>query len=143
MERFPLLRKARVRLVVDLYDPFPLEVLILFGQETDGEAAGCQRDAIRAVTDQIRDGDLFLCASEKQRDYWLGWLTAANRVNPLTHQQDPTLRSLIDVVPFGVPAEPPHSATGPPSAASSTASARRTWWCCGVVASTTGSTPSP
>ncbi|MGA9112292.1 MAG: glycosyltransferase [Candidatus Dormiibacterota bacterium] len=107
MDRFPLLREARARLVIDLYDPFPLEVLILFAQEPMEKRLGAQRDAIRAVTDQIRDGDLLLCASEKQRDYWLGWLTAANRVNPLTHQQDPTLRSLIDVVPFGVPADPP------------------------------------
>ncbi len=107
MERFPLLREADARLVIDLYDPFPLEVLILFGKEAMEKRLEAQRDSIRAVTDQIRDGDLFLCASEKQRDYWLGWLTAASRVNPLTHQQDPTLRALIDVVPFGVPAEPP------------------------------------
>ena len=33
MERFPLLREADVRLVIDLYDPFPLEVLILFAKE--------------------------------------------------------------------------------------------------------------
>jgi hypothetical protein len=29
------------------------------------------------------------------------------RVNPYTFQQDPTLRRLIDVVPFGLPASPP------------------------------------
>ena len=27
-------------------------------------------------------GDFFICASENQRDYWLGALTATNRVNP-------------------------------------------------------------
>jgi glycosyltransferase involved in cell wall biosynthesis len=107
MDRFPMLREAHARLVIDLYDPFPLEVLILFGQEAMEKRLESQRHAIGAVTDQIRDGDLFLCASEKQRDYWLGWMTAAGRVNPHTHQQDPTLRTLIDVVPFGVPAEPP------------------------------------
>ncbi len=107
MERFPLLRDTGARLVIDLYDPFPLEVLILFGHEAMEKRLEAQRDAIRAVTDQVRDGDLFLCASEKQRDYWLGWMTAAGRINPRTHQQDPTLRALIDVVPFGVPSEPP------------------------------------
>jgi glycosyltransferase involved in cell wall biosynthesis len=107
MERFPMLREADVRLVIDLYDPFPLEVLILFGKEAMEKRLEAQRDSIRAVTDQIRDGDFFLCASEKQRDYWLGWLTAAGRVNPRTHQQDPALRSLIDVVPFGVSQDPP------------------------------------
>jgi glycosyltransferase involved in cell wall biosynthesis len=107
MDRFPMLREAAARLVVDLYDAFPLEVLILFEKEAMETRLAAQRDAIRAVTDQVRDGDLFLCASEKQRDYWLGWMTAAGRVNPRTHEQDPTLRALIDVVPFGVPAEPP------------------------------------
>ena len=107
MERFPFIREADARLVIDLYDPFPLEVLILFGQEPMEKRVQAQADSIRAVTDQVRDGDLFLCASEKQRDYWLGWLTAAGRVNPLTHERDPGLRSLIDVIPFGVPQEPP------------------------------------
>jgi glycosyltransferase involved in cell wall biosynthesis len=112
MERFPFLREVAARLVVDLYDPFPLEVLILFGQESIEKRLEAQAGSIRAVTDQLRDGDFFLCASEKQRDYWLGWLTAAGRVNPRTHEQDPRLRSLIDVVPFGVPSEPPVR-TGP------------------------------
>jgi glycosyltransferase involved in cell wall biosynthesis len=48
-----------------------------------------------------------VCASERQRDYWLGWLEALGRINPRTHGADPALRGLIDVVPFGVPAEPP------------------------------------
>lgn len=107
MERFPLLREVDARLVVDLYDPFPLEVLILFARDPIERRIEVQGDALRAVMDQLRDGDLFLCASEKQRDYWLGWLTAANRVNPRNHQRDPSLRSLIDVVAFGVPDEPP------------------------------------
>jgi glycosyltransferase involved in cell wall biosynthesis len=107
MERYPLIRDAGKSLIVDLYDPFPLEVLALFAQEPMVKRLQAQHDAIRAVTDQLRDGDLFLCASEKQRDYWLGWLSAVNRVNARTYQRDPSLRSLIDVVPFGVPAEPP------------------------------------
>src|SRR5206468_11661898 len=48
-----------------------------------------------------------VCASEKQRDYWLGMLAANNRINPHEYDADPTMRDLIDVVPFGVPAEPP------------------------------------
>ena len=47
-----------------------------------------------------------ICASERQRDYWLGWLHAQKRINPHTYRQDPTLRKLIDVIPFGLPAEP-------------------------------------
>jgi glycosyltransferase involved in cell wall biosynthesis len=107
MERFPSIRDTHARLIVDLYDPFPLEVLILFEKEAMESRLETQRSSVRAVTDQVRDGDFFLCASEKQRDYWLGWLTAMGRVNSRTYERDPTLRSLIDVVPFGVPAAPP------------------------------------
>src|SRR5205823_4208253 len=33
---------------------------------------------------------------------WLGALGALGRINPLNYDADPSLRSLIDVVPFGV-----------------------------------------
>jgi glycosyltransferase involved in cell wall biosynthesis len=71
-----------------------------------------RRAAITAVTtvlnEQLRRADYVLCASEKQRDLWLGHLAALGRVNAATYDADPSLRSLIDVVPFGVADEPPH-----------------------------------
>lgn len=64
-------------------------------------------ETLDALTDLLTWGDFFLCSSEKQRDYWLGWLNALGRVNPLTYDDDPTLRRLIDVVAFGLPDTPP------------------------------------
>ena len=55
----------------------------------------------------LRHGDFFLCASERQRDYSLGLLAAEGRINPYTFSQDPSLRRLIDVVPFGISESPP------------------------------------
>lgn len=107
MERFPVLRESSARLVIDLYDPFPLEVLSLFERETPHHRAVASSDATRAVSDQIARGDFFMCASERQRDYWLGWLTASGRVNPVTYAADHSLRTLIDVVPFGLPHDRP------------------------------------
>ena len=43
----------------------------------------------------------------RQRDMWLGHLAACGRVNPATYDADPTLRTLLRVVPFGVADEPP------------------------------------
>ncbi|HVF13753.1 MAG TPA: glycosyltransferase, partial [Acidimicrobiales bacterium] len=40
-------------------------------------------------------------------DFWLGQLAALGRVNPRTYDEDETLRSLLDIVPFGIPDEPP------------------------------------
>jgi glycosyltransferase involved in cell wall biosynthesis len=54
-------------------------------------------------------GDFFLCSSEEQRTFYLGFLTAAGRVNPERTAGDPDLATLIAPVPFGVPDElPPH-----------------------------------
>jgi glycosyltransferase involved in cell wall biosynthesis len=47
-----------------------------------------------------------ICASEKQRDLWLGQLSSQGRLNSATYRSDPSLRNLIDVVPFGVDAAP-------------------------------------
>ena len=62
------------------------------------------------INDDLARGDFFLCASERQRDFWLGSLSHAGRVNPAVYDDDPTLRSLIDVVPFGLPPDPPQGA---------------------------------
>ena len=92
----------RQRLVVDLYDPFLLENLQLYKPESAGARTRIHARDIAILTAQIRRGDYFICASERQRHFWMGALTALFRVNPSTYEQDPTLRSLIDVVPFGV-----------------------------------------
>jgi glycosyltransferase involved in cell wall biosynthesis len=91
-------------LVVDLYDPITLEVL-----ETDrgGEMGRWLHLEFESLLkEQLRLGDFFLCASERQRDYWLGALFALGRINPDTRDGG-DMRRLIDVVPFGLPAEPP------------------------------------
>ncbi|HLF24913.1 MAG TPA: glycosyltransferase family 4 protein [Anaerolineae bacterium] len=104
---YPALRKIRPPLVVDLYIPLLLEEL----QRTPSHPLAEQSlffDRLRRnVSAQIIAADFILCASEKQRDYWLGALSALGRINPYTHADDPTLRRLIDVVPFGLPSEPP------------------------------------
>jgi glycosyltransferase involved in cell wall biosynthesis len=111
----PELKLARKRLVVDLYDPVNLEILELFHDHPWDERVE-QHDAHRyAILDQLHRGDFFLCASDKQRDYWLGMLAGAGRVNPHTHDQDRLLRNLIDVVPFGTSATPPEH-SGEPAA---------------------------
>ncbi len=91
-------------LVADLYDPIILEVLEV---DRGGELGRWLYHEYRALlNEQLRLGDFFLCASERQRDYWLGALAALGRINPDTYD-GADLRRLIDVVPFGLPAEPP------------------------------------
>jgi glycosyltransferase involved in cell wall biosynthesis len=104
---FPFLKALEVPLVVDIYDPFLLESLPLLSGRPDVERDRRHADVLEALTDLLIWGDFFVCASERQRDYWLGWLSALDRINPLTYDDDSSVRRLIDVVAFGVPDTPP------------------------------------
>ena len=105
--QYPFLRQISPVLVVDIYDPFGLENLQLLAEQSIQVRQQDHHDLTRAMNDQLLLGDFFICASEEQRDYWLGALSALGRINPRTYDADPTLRSLIDVVPFGLPDSPP------------------------------------
>ncbi len=102
---FPQLMQGKTPLVVDGYDPHPLETLALFAGTPEQAQRHQERERILAM--QCRAGDFFICASERQRDWWIGLLEANGRINAQTYQADPALRRLVDVVPFGLPAQPP------------------------------------
>lgn len=98
-------------LVADLYAPQVLENLEYARVDpTRGEQT--RQDDVPILNRTLTVGDFFLCASERQRDFWLGALAHAGRLEPAHAEADPELRSLIDVVPFGLPDNPPRK-TGP------------------------------
>ena len=116
LSQFPFLGELKVAIVVDLYCPFTIEHLEMVRSRRKGIAASPAElsafdadaaDVLNVQNTQLALGDFFLCASERQRDFWIGALHTAGRINPQTYAADPTLRSLIDVVPFGLPDEPP------------------------------------
>ena len=110
----PVLRRPDKISVVDVYDILHLEALELSKRATDGSRAEHVGASLHALNDQAVLGDYFICASEKQRDYWIGHLSALGRVNSATYGDDPLLRRLVDVVPFGLPpAAPLRSGPGP------------------------------
>ncbi len=99
----PYLRELGIPLAVDLYVPSLFESLVWHDRD-DWEAwIPAYEEYARVQAELIRAGDFFFCASERQRDYWLGWLHSLKRINPHTYRQDPRLRKLVDVVPFGLP----------------------------------------
>lgn len=111
----PQLARTKKCLVVDLYDPITLEVLEMFAADTIQDRLSQHWSSLAALIVQSRIGDFFLCASERQRDLWLGFLLSADRVNPYTHGDDKLLKRLIDIAPFGIGNQPPvHS--GQPAA---------------------------
>src|SRR5919106_3015773 len=108
------LARTPVRVVYDLYDPYLMENLGFYaardgadGTEQSEYRAGALLQEIALAT-----GDAFVCASDRQRDLWLGMLGALDRIDIERYRGDEELRGLIDVVPFGLEAEPPR--TGAP-----------------------------
>ena len=105
------LRRSHARVVFDLYCPETLETLELLA----GRRAPMRRQLTVTTLDRLhaalRVGHHFMCASETQRDLWLGAMLALRLIGPELYDSDPGLRSVLDLVPFGVPAQPPQPVT--------------------------------
>ncbi|MBG6055930.1 GT2 family glycosyltransferase/glycosyltransferase involved in cell wall biosynthesis [Salinibacterium sp. CAN_S4] len=107
MSVFDSLRDSKKILVVDLYDPMHLEQLEQ-GRELPAAQWDQQvSDATDVLNQQMERGDFFLCASDRQRLFWLGQLAGLGRINPDTYRGDPDLDGLLAVAPFGLSSTPP------------------------------------
>lgn len=104
---FPAFGNSTKILVVDVYDPMHLEQL----EQGRGKTLTLWNNQILEANDalnhQLAIGDFFLCASERQRHFWLGQLAALGRINAYTYSRDTELESLIAIAPFGISANDP------------------------------------
>jgi len=98
----PELSQGAGTLVCDLYDPVEMEGLVRGVALPIATRYATARHALAVLSSQLERGDFFLCASERQRLFWLGHLDAAGRINPATFDSDATLQNLIAIVPFGI-----------------------------------------
>ena len=103
----PFLEKSDKIIVVDIYDPMHLEQLEQLKGEDPKRRADYNTATTAVINQQLRRGDFFLCASEEQRFFWLGQLAGVGRLTPMNYDRDDSLRSMIDVAPFGLPETPP------------------------------------
>jgi GT2 family glycosyltransferase len=107
MRQHPVLRDTEKVVVADIYDPFHLEVLEQARDLQPPSRLLAVQSSTDVLNEQLRRGDFFLCASEKQRDFWLGQLAAVGRINPATYDRGENLEGLLAVAPFGVSDEAP------------------------------------
>jgi GT2 family glycosyltransferase/glycosyltransferase involved in cell wall biosynthesis len=103
LRRYPFLAHTRALVVVDLYDPWIFGSLEQYDAMTREQAEGSKAHEIGTLNELMDVGDFFVCASERQRDFWVGMLASRGRLDKVAHGHDPHLRKLIDVVPFGCP----------------------------------------
>jgi GT2 family glycosyltransferase/glycosyltransferase involved in cell wall biosynthesis len=107
MAAFSALQSTSKVVIVDIYDPMHLEQLEQ-GRELPVQQWSRQvAEATDVLNEQMARGDFFLCASDRQRMFWLGQLASLGRINPQTYDGDPDLEGLIAVAPFGLSSIPP------------------------------------
>jgi glycosyltransferase involved in cell wall biosynthesis len=99
-----------VRRVVDLYNPTVVEVLEAGAGRAPVMRERRRRVATRAAAAHLAAADFVLCASERQRDLWLGGMALRELLAVEMLDADPDLSGFLAAVPFGVPAEPPRPA---------------------------------
>jgi len=94
-------------LVVDLYDPLPIELLEHHAHLSLNAAQLSQSYCVARTKLLLQRGDFFLYSHERQRDYWLGMLTAVGRVKHQRYRSDPNFSALFGCVPYGLNERPP------------------------------------
>ena len=104
---FPQLADLDAALVIDGYDPLLAEWLALFSDLPPAQREHAWFQRMRELHAQYLMGDFYICASERQRLWWLGQLEAAGRLHPETFQADPSLHNLVDIAPYGLREDPP------------------------------------
>lgn len=107
LEQVPVLKTSAKIVVCDIYDPMHLEQLEQGKDLTDSKRAHVVEVVTEVLSNQLLRGDFFLCASDRQRHFWLGHLGAIGRLSPTLYDSDPSVRSLLAIAPFGLSAKPP------------------------------------
>ncbi len=101
LKPYPGLAALGKYLTVDLYDPYLFSILVQY-QTSDVAANASYRLMHKVLEQHMVACDFAVCASERQRDYWMGRFCALGRINPDMYSFDPSMRKLIDVIPFGL-----------------------------------------
>ena len=109
VDKFPFLGSIKARLVVDLYNPTVLENLNYYAEEQMASQENLNKHAVEITNHLVKVGDYFICGNERQRDFWIGVLSANGRINPRIYESDPSLFGLIDIVGIGIPEREPLS----------------------------------
>ncbi len=103
----PLIVRLRKPVVADLFSPYPVESLAWLAGEDLKVRELFSAVELSMARLQLQVADFFLCATQRQRDFWIGALIALGKVAPSYYDRDETLEGLIDVVPFGLPPQKP------------------------------------
>jgi len=96
------LKKRGIKYIADLYDPLPIEILEYTKGAPSSEAEKTFSFIHRSFLTQLVFADHILYATERQRDYYLGLLSALKVLNPEQYREDTQTKKLMTALPFGL-----------------------------------------
>ena len=106
------LRASKARIVFDICDPLPLDILEAQASSTREQRLLGHTIALDHFLAALHTGHHFICSGRRQRDLYTGALLASRLIHPAAYAADPSFRSFLMEVPFGVPVEPPKRVAG-------------------------------
>ena len=106
------LRASSARIVYDLCDPLPLDVLEAHAASPRERQLLVNTIVLDQFLEALYTGHHFICSGTRQRDLYLGALLAMRLIGPAAYASDPSFRSFVDLVPFGIPVKPPQRVAG-------------------------------
>ncbi len=98
------------RLALDFFTPFFIEWMELSKRFPKMSQRKIWAASNRHYSDaQLTMADFIFCSNERQRDLWVGALSALGLITPEVYDRDTMLEGLVGVVPYGVqPGRPEH-----------------------------------
>ncbi len=98
----------RKRLVLDFFTAFFIEWMELSKRFEHFEQRKLWMASNRHYSNiQLALADYLFCSNERQRDVWVGALSALGLITPQMYDRDSMLRRLVGVIPYGVQAGSP------------------------------------
>ncbi len=101
------IKRAKTKFVADLYDPTTIEVLEFNRYESPQKQSRDYSFQYHNFLLQLQAADHILCSSERQKDFYLGMMSALKMVTPAAYLRDPGAQNFVTVCPFGLSEENP------------------------------------
>jgi glycosyltransferase involved in cell wall biosynthesis len=106
------LRASKARIVYDICDPLPLNILEAQASAPRERQLLWHTVALDHFLEALHAGHHFICSGRRQRDLYLGAMLASRLIHPAGYAADPSFRTFLERVPFGIPSEPPRRVEG-------------------------------
>jgi glycosyltransferase involved in cell wall biosynthesis len=92
----------RKKIILDLYDPIPIENLELIDAFSMKKKIALYSIFISWVKIQIKYSHYYICANDRQKDFWLGFFAALGKLNPKSYSFGKEGEGLISLVATGL-----------------------------------------